>query len=454
MSCFTFIDLFAGIGGMRIAFEELGGECVFSSEIDPTACEVYEKNFHVNPYFDITEVKPREDIEEFDILVGGFPCQAFSMAGKRKGFDDTRGRLFDYIEKILIEKQPKAFLLENVKGLKSHNKGKTLDNIIGRLRDAGYIVPTPEILNSIDYNVPQNRERIYIVGFRKDLGIKESDFHYPDPLEIPEDQRCTLKTVLLDEVDPRYYLSQRYLDCLIRHKEVQHSKGRGFGYSILDPEKDIGSNTLMTGGMGRERNLVIGKPLKDYSRVGNMRSDINRQNVRRLTPLEFARLQRFPTWFKWKGVADSHMYRLFGNSVSIDVIYYVGLEILKVLTKSGCIEGYKERDPDSKDYIYKSHTVNERSTPRDLSSESSSAIILEITLLKSFLISHSHTTTTVHPISSRALSFSRSRSTFLLNFSSQNSRLCFGMDGLQWGHLCQKHPFRFSRLYLSLTHTD
>ena len=352
MSSFTFIDLFAGVGGMRIAFEELGGKCVFSSEIDPKACEMYKANFGSVPFFVITKIVPKEDIkEEFDILLGGFPCQAFSMAGKRKGFDDERGKLFDYIEKILLDKHPKAFLLENVKGLVSHNKGKTIQNIVERLETAGYVVPKPQVLNAINYNVPQNRERVYIVGFRNNLGIKPSDFTYPAPLEIPEERRCTLKQVLDNDVDRRYYLSQKYLDCLKNHKQNQQELGRGFGYAVLDKEHDIGSNTLMTGGMGRERNLVIGKPLKDYSPTRGMRSEINRENIRRLTPREFSRLQRFPRDFKIC-VADTHAYRLFGNSVAIDVIYYIGLEMMKTLKNAGQIESYSERDPDSDKYDY------------------------------------------------------------------------------------------------------
>ena len=352
MSDFTFIDLFAGIGGMRIAFEELGGKCVFSSEIDPKACEVYKAYFGDDPYFDITKIRPRKDIsKKFDILLGGFPCQAFSMAGKREGFNDDRGKLFDYIEKILVDRPPKAFLLENVKGLKSHNKGETLKNILDRLDAAGYNVPEPKVLNAIDYNVPQNRERIYIVGFRKDLGIKPEDFHYPEPLDIPKDERCTLKTILEDKVDRKYYLSQQYLDCLVNHKAKQTQKGRGFGYAILDPNKDIGSNTLMTGGMGRERNLIVGKPLKDYSPVNGSHSEINRENIRRLTPKEFSRLQRFPNDFKCE-VADTHAYRLFGNSVAIDVVYHVGLEMMKTLVKANAVRGYEERDPNSDKYDY------------------------------------------------------------------------------------------------------
>ena len=351
MTDFTFIDLFAGIGGMRIAFEDLGGECVFSSEIDPSACQVYKDYFGEDPYFDITKIKPKRDLNfDFDILLAGFPCQAFSMAGDREGFNVPKGQLFNYIDLILREKgkhRPKAFLLENVKGLVSHDKGRTLDFILGQLKNAGYIVPEPQVLNAIDYNVPQKRERVYIVGFRDDLGITEDDFSYPEkrPLE------CTLKSIIQDDVRPKYYLSQGYLDCLKNHKTTQRREGRGFGYYVLDPEMDKGSNTLMTGGMGRERNLIHGTPLADTSSMYGKHTPINSEFIRTLTPCEFSRLQKFPADFR-ANVADTHAYRLFGNSVAIDVVYYVGLEILKTLQSAGQIKSYTERDASSKKYLY------------------------------------------------------------------------------------------------------
>ena len=355
MSDFKFIDLFAGVGGMRIPFEELGGECIFASEIDPQACKVYEAYFGDNPYFDITKIKPERDItQDFDILVGGFPCQAFSSAGKRKGLDDSRGRLFEYIIDILVKKRPKAFLLENVKGLKTINKGNTLEMILARLRESGYVVPDPKILNAADYNVPQKRERIYIVGFRNDLGISNDDFRYPMPATIPLEEKSSLRDIIQDDVERKYYLSQQYLDCLKKHKVHQHELGRGFGFAILDPDVDRLSNTLMTGGMGRERNLIVGKPLSDYSPAGNMRSEINRENIRRLTPREFSRLQHFPNDFPIEGVvADTHAYRLFGNSVVTEVVYQVGLEMMKTLQQAGQLDHYSQRDPHSKRYVYK-----------------------------------------------------------------------------------------------------
>lgn len=177
---FTFIDLFAGIGGFRIAMQNLGGKCVFSSEWDSQASKTYESNYGEIPFGDITKEETKQFIpDNFDILCAGFPCQAFSLAGKRRGFEETRGTLFFDVAEILRRKQPKAFFLENVKGLVCHDKGKTLEVILNTLRDLGYYVPAPQILNAMHYGVPQHRERIYIVGFRNDLKIDE--FDYPKP---------------------------------------------------------------------------------------------------------------------------------------------------------------------------------------------------------------------------------------------------------------------------------
>src|SRR5690625_814758 len=174
---FTFIDLFAGIGGTRLAFENLGGKCVFSSEIDLYAKKTYHFNYGEIPFGDITKINEKA-IPEHDILVAGFPCQAFSIAGRRGGFDDTRGTLFFDIARIIKEKKPKAFFLENVKGLLNHDKGKTINVILNTLRnDLVYFVPDPKIVNASDFGVPQNRERVYIVGFRGDLNV--NDFKYP-----------------------------------------------------------------------------------------------------------------------------------------------------------------------------------------------------------------------------------------------------------------------------------
>ena len=307
---FTFIDLFAGIGGMRIAFQNLGGKCVFSSEIDEQAQKTYALNFGAIPKGDITKIN-ENDIPDHDILVGGFPCQAFSIAGKRGGFNDTRGTLFFDVARIIKAKQPKAFFLENVKGLTNHRGGKTLATILNVLRnDLGYIVPEPQIMNAKNFGVPQNRERIFIVGFRPDLGIKEEDFSYPEATD-------TTKTIRDIMVSAKYYLSTTYLECLEKHKARNEAKGNGFGYEIKD--LDGVSNTIVTGGMGRERNLIIDKRLKDFTPVTHIKGEVNRIGIRRMTPREWARLQGFPDNFKIE-VADVSAYKQFGNSVAIPAI--------------------------------------------------------------------------------------------------------------------------------------
>ncbi len=322
---FTFIDLFAGIGGFRIAFQNLGGKCVFSSEIDRYACKSYANNFGDIPFGDITKIDAR-DIPEHDILTGGFPCQAFSIAGKRGGFEDTRGTLFFEVARIIKEKQPKAFFLENVKGLTNHQGGKTLQIILNVLRnDLNYIVPEPQIMNAKDFGVPQNRERVFIIGFRKDFADEASYFQYPKP----NSERVKLKDIIEEsEVSVKYYLSTKYLECLERHKKNNEKKGNGFGYEILDLEGV--SNALLVGGMGRERNLIIDKRLTNFIPETNIKGEVNRQGVRRLTPREWARLQGFPDSYKIV-VSDVQAYKQFGNSVAIPVIQATAKEMIKIL---------------------------------------------------------------------------------------------------------------------------
>ena len=322
---FTFIDLFAGIGGMRIAFQNLGGKCVFSSEIDKEARKTYSINFGEVPAGDITKID-ENTIPDHDILVGGFPCQAFSIAGKRGGFNDTRGTLFFDVARIIKAKQPKAFFLENVKGLTNHRGGKTLQTILNVLRnDLGYVVPEPQIMNAKDFGVPQNRERIFIVGFRGDLGITEDDFSYPEPTGIVR----TIRDIMEKKtVSTKYYLSTVYLECLRKHKERNEAKGNGFGYEIKD--LDGVSNTIVTGGMGRERNLIVDKRLKDFTPVTKIKGEVNREGIRRMTPREWARLQGFPDTFLIK-VADVSAYKQFGNSVAIPAIQATANNLIKTL---------------------------------------------------------------------------------------------------------------------------
>ncbi|WP_253696504.1 DNA cytosine methyltransferase [Treponema denticola] len=320
---FTFIDLFAGIGGFRIAFQSLGGKCVFTSEWDSEAKKTYLANFGELPFGDITKDTTKLYIpEHFDILCAGFPCQAFSIAGKRGGFEDTRGTLFFEVADILKQKQPKAFFLENVKGLRNHNKGKTLETILNVLRnDLGYFVPEPQIINAKDFCLPQNRERIFIVGFHPCTKITK--FAYPKP--INKDTKF-LDVKEKNVVPTKYYLSTQYLKTLKEHKERHKNKGNGFGYEIID---DNGiTNAIMVGGMGRERNLVFDDRITDFKPMTNIKGEVNREGIRKMTPREWARLQGFPDEFIIP-VSDASAYKQFGNSVAIPAIKATAKKILK-----------------------------------------------------------------------------------------------------------------------------
>ena len=327
---FTFIDLFAGIGGFRIAMQNLGGKCVYSSEFDAQAQKTYLANFGEVPFGDITKESTKRYIpKDFDILCGGFPCQAFSLAGKRLGFkDETRGTLFFEIEDILRKYQPKAFFLENVKGLVIHNKGCTLKTILKHLEDAGYDVVPPQVLNAMDYGVPQHRERIYIIGFRKDLHINLSEFQYPKPMTTGNMRPKFRDVMEKEEVSVKYYLSTAYIDTLIRHKARHEAAGHGFGYKIIDI--DGVANAIVVGGMGRECNLLIDKRLTNFTPVTRIKGEVNKDGVRKMTPREWARLQGFPDDFKIV-VADASAYKQFGNSVAIPAIQATAKEELKVL---------------------------------------------------------------------------------------------------------------------------
>lgn len=314
------IDLFAGIGGIRLGFEQTGRiENIFSAEVDSYACKTYLSNFGEDAYCDITKIDEKK-LEDFDILLAGFPCQAFSIAGKKAGFEDTRGTLFFDVARILKEKQPKAFLLENVKGLIHHDKGKTFQTIMRVLQeDLGYTVYT-KLINTKDFNVPQKRERIYIVGFKEN-----SIFTFPKEEKL---DRSVQDIMEKQKVSAKYYLSTTYLQTLIEHKKRHASKGNGFGYDILD--KAGIANTLLVGGMGRERNLVYDTRLTDFTPVTRIKGQINREYIRRLTPREWARLQGFPDTYTIP-VSDAQAYKQFGNSVCVPVIYAIAKEMIKTL---------------------------------------------------------------------------------------------------------------------------
>lgn len=327
---FTFIDLFAGIGGFRIAMQELGGKCVYSSEFDAQAQKTYMANYGEMPFGDITKEITKSYIpDHFDVLCGGFPCQAFSLAGRRLGFEDeTRGTLFFEIEEILRRKQPKAFFLENVKGLMIHKRGQTIKTILEHLDDAGYDVVPPQTVNAMDFGVPQHRERVYIIGFRKDLHIDISKFKYPEP-QTTGKRRPRFRDVMeKHEVSVKYYLSNVYVETLIRHRARHEAAGHGFGYEIIDT--DGVANAIVVGGMGRERNLVIDKRLTDFTPVTNIKGEVNHDGIRRMTPREWARLQGFPEEFKIV-VADASAYKQFGNSVAIPAIKATAQKELEML---------------------------------------------------------------------------------------------------------------------------
>jgi DNA (cytosine-5)-methyltransferase 1 len=307
---FKFIDLFAGIGGIRIPFQELGGECVFTSEWDKFAQKTYRINFGETPNGDITKIES-ESIPDFDILLGGFPCQPFSQAGLKKGFSDTRGTLFFEIERIIKDKRPKAFLLENVKQLRGHDKGRTLKVILEHLDKLNYYVKY-EVLRAGDFGVPQNRERIYIVGFDKNYFDipDEYDFKFP----VPTKAKTCLGNILENCVDDKYTISDSLWEGHQRRKKEHREKGNGFGYSLFN-EKSEYTNTLSARYYKDGSEILI-------EQVG--------KNPRKLTPRECARLQGFPENFIIP-VSDTQAYKQFGNSVAVPVIRAIAQQIMEAV---------------------------------------------------------------------------------------------------------------------------
>ena len=301
------VDLFAGIGGIRLGVEQAFGDvhCVFTSEIDKYAVTTYKANFGDDHIFgDITKIN-ENDIPDHDILLAGFPCQPFSQAGLKKGFTDTRGTLFFDIERILLAKQPKAFLLENVKQLKGHDKGRTFQTIIDHLNKAGYKV-FYEILKARDFGLPQNRERIYIVGFL-DHSI---NFEFPKPTNLP----TRVGDILDDVVDGKYTISDKLWSGHKRRKELNKLNGKGFGYGLFNKESAY-------------TNTISARYYKDGSEI---LIEQENKNPRKLTPREAARLQGFPEEYVIP-VSDAQAYKQFGNSVAVPVIKAIATEIKKAL---------------------------------------------------------------------------------------------------------------------------
>lgn len=345
-SDFTFIDLFAGIGGIRLPFQQAGGECVFTSEWDKFAQKTYLANFGEVPNGDITQIRA-SDIPDHDILLGGFPCQAFSQAGLKKGFSDTRGTMFFEIQRILVEKRPKAFLLENVKQLRGHDKGRTLKTIEAILRgdfdqEVPDDVPLSEearhalseklnywvdyrVLRAADFGAPQNRERVFIIGFDKDVfpeSVINDGFAWPTPPKNPTRVGDILEDLSgVSAEKDRYTISDRLWTGHRKRKEEHRAKGNGFGYSLFDEDSEY-TNTISARYYKDGSEILI-----DQSKYG--------KNPRKLTPRECARLQGFPEEFIVDAVSQGQIYKQFGNSVCVNVVQAVAEAMVEFMSRAG-----------------------------------------------------------------------------------------------------------------------
>ena len=331
-----FIDLFAGIGGIRLGFESVGFECIFSSEWDKFAQKTYQANFHHLPFGDITKIDV-DEIPPHNILVAGFPCQAFSNAGKKAGFTDTRGAMFFEIQRILEAHQPDCFFLENVKQLRTNHSGKTFEFIINTLTGNQSYVPDSfminestksnlkfnleyevftNTLNAYDFGVPQKRERLYFVGFNKkkyrDINFNNF-FKWPSPIKT----KLSVSDVLNEFADSKFTLSDKLWAGHQRRKINNSIHGKGFGYSLVTPDS-LATRTLSA------------RYYKDGSEILLDQSHI-KQNPRKLTPRECANLQGFPRTFKIDSVSNTQMYKQLGNSVSVPVVSAVAKEIYRTL---------------------------------------------------------------------------------------------------------------------------
>jgi DNA (cytosine-5)-methyltransferase 1 len=307
---FTFIDLFAGIGGFRIAAESHGGKCVFSSEWDKHSQHTYQANFNDLPQGDITKIS-EEIIPDHDILFAGFPCQAFSISGKRKGFDDTRGTLFFDVARIIKARQPKMFLLENVKNFARHDNGNTLKVVLKTLSNLGYTV-YHQVLRASDYGVPQARERIYIIGFKR-----KRDFEYPKPLG--DDKTKIVADILETSIE---------IDAKIIDREITMSKDQ----TVIDKRRPKQIGKFNKGGQGERVYSVYAAGITLSAYGGGAASKTGAYKVgdiiRKLSPRECARLQGFPDDFHIP-VTASYALKQFGDSVSVPVIKLLIANMLK-----------------------------------------------------------------------------------------------------------------------------
>ena len=343
-SLFTFIDLFAGIGGIRLPFQKLNGKCVFSSEWDKFAQKTYATNFGELPKGDITKIEAK-DIPDHDLLLAGFPCQAFSQAGRREGFFDTRGTMFFEIQRILAEKRPKMFLLENVKQLVGHDRGRTLKVILQILRgefessisddiplsvDArkalserlNYWVDF-KVIRAADFGAPQNRERIYIVGYNKDhfenLNFDKL-FSWPKAPHSPTRLGDILESrATIEKNGDVYTISDELWQGHQRRKEEHQRKGNGFGYTLFNEDSEY-------------TNTISARYYKDGSEILIDQSAIG-LNPRKLTPRECARLQGFPENYIVDAVSRTQIYKQFGNSVCVNVVEAIAESMIDTFKK-------------------------------------------------------------------------------------------------------------------------
>ena len=390
---FTYASLFSGIGGFEQALNKFGGTCVFASEIDKFAAKAYETLYGHKPTGDITQIDAK-DVPDHDLLVGGFPCQSFSVAGKRRGFEDTRGTLFFEIARIVREKQPKALLLENVKGLVNHDKGRTLDVMIETLNEIGYTVDF-DVLNSKYFGVPQNRERIFIVAIRDDLieqeewseettkgqtvvprgkrrlmryvWLKAFNFDWPEQAEVT----TRLRDILESHVDEKYYLDKERTAKLVAQLEQKepnevratalqnaNMQGRRIkendepsftvsatdrpGVALSEPQMlghvDIKGNdsikrTYSTEGISPTLTTMGGGHREP--KIAEEQEVRPRYRIRKLTPLECFRLQGFPDGaheaVKQAGISDSQRYRQAGNAVTVNVIEAIAERLIPLI---------------------------------------------------------------------------------------------------------------------------
>lgn len=313
----TFIDLFAGIGGMRLGFESVGGKCVFSSEWDENAKKTYFANFGEVPFGDITKIKEK-DIPKHDVLLAGFPCQAFSIAGERRGFEDSRGTLFFDVARIIKFHRPSSFLLENVKGLINHDDGKTLEVILGTLKELGYHTSW-KVLNTMDHgNVPQTRERIYIVGFDSKK-FKKIEFNFPEKIEL----KSKVTDLLDSKVSEVFYYDKYPIYKQLKKEMINEGVVYQWRRKYVRENKSNVCPTL-TANMGTGGHNV---PLVKIS-----------GRIRKLTPKECSRFQGFPeNYYLPTFLSNSHLYKQFGNSVSVPVISRIAKEISKQISSAKVI---------------------------------------------------------------------------------------------------------------------